>query len=329
MMMPAPANFFGQLGEVLFRGPVALATVVAARGSTPRIQGARQFFGANGEALGSIGGGATEGQVSQLALATLSDGRMRTFEADLRGSEEDLRNGICGGVMTVWIHRLTFENAADAVTRFHETLRDGRSVVVRTHRREDAPLSCHSAEHLGRQPFSQLEDESFTEKVEPAPRLLVCGAGHIGRCLARLADASGFSVMVHDDRRDWLAPDVFSNRVSLSAECVSAVNGLIAWQGGRYAALVTRGMVQDLEALTHLARVNGLDYVGVLGSERRVRSVLSTLRGSLGSCGFEKVLHAPIGVEIGAETPEEIAVSIVAEMIKVRRGDREAALRKM
>lgn len=296
--------FFRRLAEALACEPVALATVVEARGSTPRIAGARQFFDGRGESFGSVGGGTTEARVSLLARETLEDGRPRVFEADLRGRPGDIREGICGGVMTTWIQRLEPERDLPLVREVWDRLRRGLTVEL-----------CTARERLS---FGSAGEEVYAERLTPSPRLLVAGAGHVGRSLARTAGDLGLDVMVQDDRPEWLLESAFAGDCGLEPSLEKAAAALAGWEGQRLVALVTRGLAQDLEALRRLASVPRLDYLGLLGSKKRVKIVLAQCR----EAGFDiprSVLHAPIGLEIGAETPEEIAISISAEIVTVLR----------
>lgn len=301
-------DFFQKLDQALQMGAATLATVVNARGSTPRIAGARMFVPENGPAIGTIGGGMTEGSVLALARETLADGTPRLFEADLRGKPGEVRDGICGGTMTLWLTRLTRDNAGEVVQSTFASLHMGKRAAVCTLFDATRPLSLEVG-----------GDGAFVETLTPDPHLLVVGAGHIGRCLAKLARQLGFQVSVQDERTEWLDSTAFPPDCRLETGLPQAIETLQGWEGGRYAALVTRGFPQDVEALAILARDGGMDYVGLLGSRKRVQTVLAAHAVS-GTPDFPaSVLHAPVGLEIGAETPDEIAVSIAAEMIRVRR----------
>jgi xanthine dehydrogenase accessory factor len=304
-------GFFDRLSDALTRGPVALATVVAARGSTPRIAGARQFLALDGNQHGTIGGGVTEARVLALARETLADGQPRTFSADLRGRPGDMREGVCGGTMELWIVRLEPATSLALVRAVAASLRAGKCLAFST--RLDAPVPL----------ALEATADAFTETLEPAPLLLIVGAGHIGRALARLADDLGFAVAVQDERPDWLDATAFPAACAIEPRLEIAVSALQAWEGERFAVLVTRGFPQDVAALDALATISGLAYVGLLGSRKRVATVLAAHRPALAP----SVLHAPVGLEIGAETPEEIAVSIAAEIIQIRRRSREGAVR--
>lgn len=310
-------DFFEKLDRFLQEGPVALATVVAARGSTPRIAGARMFLPEQGAAVGTIGGGMTEGRVLALARETLADGKPRLLEADLRGKPGEIRDGICGGTMTLWIRLLTPDNAGGEVSLIRRALCTGKRILSSTWFDAEKPLTTGEA--------SAGSAAAFHETLEPDPHLLVVGAGHIGRCLAALAANLGFQISVQDERDEWRAEAAFSAGCRLESSLEEAVKNLREWEGGRFAALVTRGFPQDLEALNLLSREKSLTYAGLLGSRKRVQTVLAAHAAGGAPAFAEGVLHAPVGLEIGAETPEEIAVSMMAEIILVRRrGNRPA-----
>jgi xanthine dehydrogenase accessory factor len=300
-------TFLRQFASALQKGPCVLATVVNAQGSTPRIAGARMAVADSGIVAGTIGGGLTEGRVLELARETLSDGLPRKFEADLRGKPGEIRDGICGGTMSLWLSRLTWETAGSELTTCLDALTSGRKIVLSTAYDANRPLAVGATPGF------------FEETLEPDPHLLIVGAGHIGRCLAALAANLEFRITVQDERDDWRLASAFPAECALEASMAAAGRSLATWEGLQFAALVTRGFPQDLEALAILSNYPSLSYVGLLGSRKRVHTVLAAHAASTAPAFAEGVLRAPVGVEIGAETPEEIAVSIAAEMIRVRR----------
>ena len=315
--MGSNGAFFRRLRDSLAQGPVALMTVVEARGSTPRIAGARQFLSSAGESCGSVGGGITESRVMKVARETLADGRSRVFHADLRGNPDDMRDGVCGGTMTVWIAHLGRARMLATVESLAESLNSGRHVLLSTQCGGDLPLTIHDVDAT-----ALSDEESFVQVIDPAPALLIVGAGHIGRALARLASDLEFVVTVQDDRNEWLVKEAFPASCALDSSLHTALEGIRQWQSGRFATLVTRGFAQDVEALKLLRGVSDWEYIGLLGSKRRVARVLAGQEAWPAG-----VLHAPTGIEIGAETPMEIAVSIAAEMIQALRKERECAQR--
>ena len=310
-------RFFHQLSEVLSREPVALATVVDARGSTPRVAGARQFFTSSGFSEGTVGGGVAEARVEELAKATLADGLPRTFEADMRGRPGDTRDGVCGGAMTVWIVRLEPAVSLPTIRSLTQSLQAGRKAVL--------CLRLQSEEPIVVRPLNEVMNSSpgqFAEIIQPPPQLLIVGAGHIGRSLAHLMDRLGFALTVQDNRPEWLVPEAFPAGCVRQSSLEEVGGVLRQWEGGRFIALVTRGFPQDVEALKVLSTVPDLDYLGILGSKVRIATVFGAVREAGLSVPLPPTLHAPIGIEIGAETPDEIAVSIAAEIIQVWRHGR-------
>ncbi|MCS7295523.1 MAG: XdhC/CoxI family protein [Chloroflexota bacterium] len=159
----------------------------------------------------------------------------------------------------------------------------------------------------------------YIEVVEPKPVLLVVGAGHIGRALAKLGNFLGFHVAVIDDREEFADPAVLPEADEVI--CAEYGPALDAYPIGpaTHVVLVTRGHKHDEEALRHCVG-RGARYLGMIGSKRRTSTVLEHLLAD----GFDPEelakVRTPIGLDIGAETPEEIAVAIMAEIILVRRG---------
>ncbi len=159
----------------------------------------------------------------------------------------------------------------------------------------------------------------FIEVVESRPVFLIVGAGHIGRALARLARFLDFYVAIIDDREEFADPEKVPDADEVICDDFEAAIDRYPIASGTSIILVTRGHKQDEISLRRcLGR--GAGYLGMIGSKRRTATVLQHLRDE----GFDPAelarVRTPIGLDIGAETPEEIAVSIVAEVIMLRRG---------
>jgi xanthine dehydrogenase accessory factor len=165
------------------------------------------------------------------------------------------------------------------------------------------------------------EVEVFFEVVEPQPTLIVVGAGHIAVPLARMGKMLSFEVIVLDDREKFANRERFPEADRVIAADFGPTLAQLKITRATYVIIITRGHQYDEEALMEVAD-SPAAYIGMIGSRRRVQAV----RHNLEQVGFdgEKLerVRAPIGLEIGAETPEEIAVSIIAEVIAVRRGGR-------
>jgi xanthine dehydrogenase accessory factor len=159
----------------------------------------------------------------------------------------------------------------------------------------------------------------YIEPVEPSPELYVIGAGHVGFHLARLAHEVGFRVHVVDDREKFANGERFPTAVEIVVDDIPAWIARTALPPHAYAVIVTRGHTNDLEALRALAPVD-LRYLGLIGSRAKVARIFEAIReGSTEEAHLAHV-HAPIGLDIGAVTPQEIAVSILAELIAVKHG---------
>lgn len=161
--------------------------------------------------------------------------------------------------------------------------------------------------------------EVFIEPVEPAPELYVFGAGHVGYFLTRMAHEVGFRVHVIDDREKFASAERFPDGVRVTVDDIPTWLASNALPPTAYAVIVTRGHRHDLDVLRALAP-RGLRYVGLIGSRAKIKRVFDALlEEGVGREALQPV-HAPIGLDIGAITPQEIAISILAELIAVKHG---------
>jgi xanthine dehydrogenase accessory factor len=238
---------------------VCIATVIEARGSTPRGVGAKMVISNTGETCGTVGGGAVEKRVLDSAPGVIRTGEAVVLDFDLSGKSGDM-DSVCGGGLRV-----------------------------------------------------------FLEALGEYRRLFVIGAGHVGRALARAADAVGFAVTVVDDRDDLLTGEGLPASVRLVNAAPDRLAGRLDMDAESFAVIATRGHSLDKEWLGALSGA-GLSYVGMVGSRRKIETVYAALRQEGVSEDFLRSVHAPVGLDIGAETPEEIAVSIAAELITIWRG---------
>lgn len=327
-----PLDFYTQLQQQLQQGSIVLATVIHSKGSVPREVGAKMIVGADGHIVQTIGGGAGEAKVIRQAITLLETGEKQLVEIDLTGDLADASQretqGICGGWMQVWLERWSGETSIALVQQILDRLQSGQSVTLVTPFQSsqfpyllDNPLLGDQL--LGDQvlgnPFG-LEQDGFVETIQPPPVLLIVGAGHVGVQLAKVADRIGFQVVVQDDRPDWANSQHYPQASLILSEPIATALAQLSTHRQLYAALVTRGYSYDLAALNALLqRSVPCVYIGMIGSKKRVRQVLQAI-DQTGSEDQRPRIHAPIGLDIGAFTPAEIAVSIGAELILVRRG---------
>jgi xanthine dehydrogenase accessory factor len=158
------------------------------------------------------------------------------------------------------------------------------------------------------------------ELLHSAPRLIICGAGHVGAALARLGSFVGYQTTLIDDRKEFVTRERFQGQeidLVLATNWTDAVRAEVGNGKGVAIAVVTRGHSQDEECMNAITDI-AADYVGLIGSKRRTNIVIDNLRRA----GFAeerlKAIRAPIGLDIGAVTPEEVALAIIAEIVAER-----------
>jgi len=296
-----PAEIFQQIVSRLHAGErVSLCVVVASRGSTPQGRGATMLLTEAGQQYGTLGGGCVEAEVKMQALSLLArtESKLLYFKLDHDYGWDD--GLICGGVMDVAVWSL---NTRDGARPFEVVL---------------AALSAGRTATLSLRYRSEKGEESYVQECGPRPRLYIAGAGHVGVALARLAHDLEFDVTVFDDRDDCLSADRFPNATRVVGDIETEMRNAPVGQS-TYVVIVTRGHRHDGRAL-HAALGRGARYVGLIGSVRKVRTILADLHARGVSREVLKSVHAPIGLEIGAVTVPEIALSIAAELVAVRRG---------
>lgn len=161
--------------------------------------------------------------------------------------------------------------------------------------------------------------EVYVEPNLPPPTLVVVGAGHVGQAVAHLADWLGFRVVVSDDRPEFSSPESVPEADSYHTGPLSELPDFLPIKPWTYVVLTTRGVNVDVEGLPQLLDSQAA-YIGVIGSRRRwAVACKQMLAQGVSQSQLDRV-HSPIGLELNAETPEEIAVSIMAEIIMQRRG---------
>ena len=159
----------------------------------------------------------------------------------------------------------------------------------------------------------------YIEPVEPAPQLYIIGAGHVGHQLGHVARPVGFRIHVLDDREKFANAERFPEADEVIVDSIPDWLHKAEIPPSAYVVVVTRGHQHDLDALRSLA-ARDLRYIGLIGSKAKVKKIFDALveEGMPVECLSR--IHAPIGLDIGAVSPEEIAISILAELIAVRRG---------
>jgi xanthine dehydrogenase accessory factor len=200
---------------------------------------------------------------------------------------------------------------SDAAGKARECIRTREAAVVRY------DLSDSVSEDSGLICGGQME--VFIEPLDPSPRLFIAGAGHVSAHLARIAAGAGFAVHIVDDRARFASRERFPDAATVDAAEIATFLAAADLPPAGFVVIVTRGHAHDLAAMRAIAG-RDLRYVGMIGSRAKVARIMDTLAAEGVPPDWLKAVRAPIGLRIGAVTPEEIAVSIVAELIAVRRG---------
>ena len=207
------------------------------------------------------------------------------------------------------IGRGCYEN--DAVGRARDAIASGKPALVAYDLNDDfvqeSGLICGG------------QMEVYIDPIAPAPPLYIVGAGHVGWHLARMAAEAGFRIHVIDDREKFANAERFPAAENIEVDDIGAWLHRAELPPGGYAVVVTRGHTHDFEALRALA-ARELRYVGLIGSRAKIARIFDALEAEGMPAECLRRVHAPIGLDIGAITPAEIAVAILAELIAIRHG---------
>lgn len=304
--------------------PFALATVLKATGSTPRQAGTKAIVDANGDIWGTVGGGQLEAEARRLSVEAIASKRAIIKEFRFAGNDPAADVPVCGGTMRLLIdpaaadHRAAYADAADAL-RQHR-----RGLLVTTFGDADRPcvnveFFGDDAEQAGHQfDIAPKPNSRLAERLVPNPLLIIAGGGHVGQALARQADLVRFDCLVIDDRPEFTDPSLFPPQVSTRCGQFADLIRDLSITEDVYIALVGRGHLVDAKALAACID-KPAGYIGMMGSRRKIALLRKDFieSGKATAEQFDRV-HAPIGLEIGAQSVPEIAVSIVAELIAVR-----------
>jgi xanthine dehydrogenase accessory factor len=316
-------------------GRVALLTVVDTWGSAPVPVGGQMAVAVDGLFQGSVSGGCIEGEVITAAGSVLEDGKSQTLSF---GVEDETAWSVglpCGGQVKVYIERL----AGDAGTRLIQAMVDAQSrrtgLVIQTNlttgqrqlfQRDTTGLNLDLAQRFrtGKSTYKETaEGPVFTQALLPPARIVIIGATHIAQLVCQMARLAHYEVQVVDPRTAFASADRF-NGVTLHTAWPQDVLPSIGIDP--YTALVVVAHVAhiDDEALKIALRANYL-YVGALGSQRNHAKRTERLLAAGFTTADIARIKCPIGIDIGAQTPAEIAVSIMAEVIHAVRGPKKVA----
>jgi xanthine dehydrogenase accessory factor len=328
---------------------VTVATLVNTRGTTPRKEGAKMVVGEGGRVLGSVTiGGCVDAQVIEQSADVLDQNAPRLLELDL-GDEEAWEIGLtCGGTIEVFLEPVSLDKPGDETLVFSEKARahaeaGGRAVIMTrldTHGAKlllmddgttegtlgdpflDRRFAAEAQEAMRASKSRTLFLEGvrvFAEVSAPPTILAMVGASHVAMPLVTMARALGFRTIVIDGRPRFATrerfPDVDDLRIGIPSELVRDVP-LIATTA---LVLVAHDYKYDVPVLRH-ALGTSVGYIGLLGSSRRGAAILNLLREDGVAEEALTRVRVPIGLDLGAQSAPEIALSIMAEVLLVQRG---------
>lgn len=329
--------------------PVASAVIVSASGSTPRGTGSRMAVATDARTCGSVGGGIGEARARREAEAVHKNQTDKRLQINLTGRDAAEDGMICGGSLDLLIENIRPDAGSielyqallkawasggwggqgrALLTAFQEKGEEDVLLLRRTLNpeqlpdvlpealREEVRLRCRKT----RLPFTESSG-GFHVLVEPmcgAGTVIIAGAGHVGRATAVLTATVGFHTLVLDDRSDFLVPERFPPSCRLkSVEGFADCFKDLAVTADSLIVILTRGHAHDKTVLGQALKTPA-GYIGMIGSRRKRDAIYEGLRGEGVSQAALDRVHCPIGLDIGADTPEELAVSIVGELISHR-----------
>jgi xanthine dehydrogenase accessory factor len=290
------------LREVRAGRAVALCAIVATRGSTPQPAGAMLCVDQAAQITGTLGGGCVEADIRRRGHHLISSGRSELVTFALVSDFGFDEGMICGGHMDIAVDVLTPSSDIEPYRQALEQLRAGQTATI--------PVRAE-AEHRPVQ---------YRVHVEAAPELVIAGAGHIGRVLAGMMAPLGFRVHIVDDRAEYANAERFPPPIRITVGDIASTLERFPVNASTYLVIVTRGHKHDERSLQAVLN-SPAKYIGMIGSRRKVEVIFNDLRnGGASEVQLDRV-HAPIGLKLNAVTTEEIALSIAAELVSVRRVD--------
>jgi len=340
---------------------VALITVISTEGSTPGKVGYKMLvWGQDAQTLGTVGGGLVEAEVIDMAKRSLSRTGNQVFKFTFDGLTNNER-GICGGVMELLVETFDqkslplFQDLAAAIENGQKGalvsiispkraakkvfVRDAEQVdvtAILVTRDQESGIRMLTPDRCSPIPVPEKPErrtlqggvEVFIEPVLEEPMVFIFGAGHLSYHICRYAKSVNFRVTVCDDRAEFANKSRFADADNIIVESFETVFDRIDVNKNSYIVIVTRGHQSDQIVLEKAVKTNA-KYVGMIGSKKKTATILKRLQEK----GIpQKVLtrvYSPIGISIGAVTPQEIALSIVCELTKIRRLGETPAIKHM
>lgn len=320
---------------------VILGTLIGKKGSAPQVPGASAIFNSRGLIQGTLGGGILEAEAEKLVLMDISGANIfRTVQYNAK--IEDETGAICGGQASFFldfspeIHKevfsqmnhslmsgqsgylISFIDYEQQIKRYWHQEKDNFSNDLLPYR--DYVVKCHLHQRVC---TFQLENGYLLiELLSPAPQLVIIGGGHIGQALCHMGHLLDFEVTVLDNRPDYAKVEMFPDAQHLIIGDLRENIKKLKLSPDSYVVIVTQGHKTDYTALLACLQFNPA-YIGMIGSKRKVKIIKEDLlRHQFATESELNRIYSPIGLDIGAKTVQEIAISIIAELVQVYRNQK-------
>ena len=301
------AHVFTSLASAAHKGePVALAILTSVKGSSPQKAGALALFHADGGIDGSIGGGVLEAEVQKRAIASLDSGKAVPFEFVSDRDFPRERARICGDRLTGWI----FPNAQLAGAEFWDSLAAPRAV-------QRWGITRAFEFITGDRARSEADELLYHSVAVPPVALWLAGAGHVAQAVAPLAQNVGFHVHLFDDRPELVSHEIFPEETVLHcADWPALLRHTPAPPA--FGVIMTRGHDHD-DIVLRAWLPAGFSFLGMIGSRRKAqRTREAFVSEGVATAEEMAAIECPVGIDIAAQSPREIAVSVVGRLIERR-----------
>ena len=359
-------SIFNTMEDLIQKGePASIATIVNRKGSAPMSSDAKMLVKQDGTIEGTVGGGCLEAEVWQTAMDVLESKKPEKLRFDLTEKDAADSGHICGGIVEIFVEPLE-SYSVELLSAVNEIRRSGGSAAMATQispaenqnnkllilkdgstvgslSKYEAEIWRESSRIMREGQPATLEfgknntnkngtkkplpsTEIFIEPIAMQPKIFLFGGGHVSFCVAQTAHLAGFRTAIVEDRPSFANKERFPMAEDFYVGEFPEIFKSLEIDESSYLAIITRGHAND-ETVLEWALSSSARYIGMIGSKSKV---LLTYR-HLQEKGFKRNdlierVHAPIGLDIGADSPGEIAVSVVAELIKNRRLGQELAL---
>lgn len=311
------------IDELSAKRPVVLASIYATLGSMPGSLGTRLAIAADGRHEGTIGGGALEYYAMKRAHEMLNPAdKEQTPISELSYPKQVTSAMACGGTALVGIWYMQPEaQLLQNLTDLRSAILNNKAIMLREQWGNLTSPTFELLDFEDHQPIWDEDKKTFTEPVYPLPYCYVFGAGHVAHALVPVVANLGFLPVVTDNREEFCTKERFPDAVALHHISYEEVSNHISITVHDYVVVLTHGHAGDLVVLQQVLGPGQPKpaYVGCIGSRKKADMVKARLVKGGADPEAVAALHLPIGLDIKALTPEEIAISIAAQMIMKRR----------